>query len=359
MKKAYLISLVMLLYFTNCKDNNLPTVEEKPYLKPLGDNVFLHQSDMAVEYRISLGELEFWNNDKGDVTKLTATVCKKFNNDFDFIFMVLNNPQMPSSTNYAGRFTSIKSDILGAGAGLFYDYSKLFGSGSKLKGAITLPAITFVKEGPSLHELAHYCAVYILSRYALDNNGKQIYYDHWGYSDAGGQMGGFKPEFVTSNLDGIPNKYQAGFRGKEEGFGINSNGRDRLPYSKIELYLWGLIPKNEVPPLKIYSGLSLPPNETRKGVFFADNVKTYTIDDIISLNGERIPNVNSSQKEFRILTVVVTADPVSESEWKIVNNDLEWLSKKGDDGDNNLFNFWEATGGRATIKTDGLKNSLK
>ncbi len=349
----------MFLYFTNCKENSILVIEEKPYLKSLGDNVFLHQSDMAVEYRISSGELEFWNNDKGDVTKLTATVCKKFNDDFDFVFMVLNNPQMPSTTNYAGLFNPINNSITGAGGG-FYNYSESFGSGNKLKGTITLPAISFVKEGPSLHELAHHCAAYIVNTYALDNNGKQInHYDHWGYSDAGGQLGGFKPEFVTSNLDGIANKYQAGFKGKEEGFGITSNGRNRVPYSKIELYLWGLIPKNEVPPLKVYSGLSLPLNETRKGVFFANNVKTYTIDDIIAVNGERLPNVNNSQKAFRVLTVIVSVNPVSESEWAIVNNDLEWFSKQGDDGNNDLFNFWEATGGRSTMKTNGLKSSLK
>lgn len=348
----------MLPYLTSCKDNSLPV--EKPYLKSLGDNVFLHESDMAVEFRITSAELDFWNNDKGDISKLTGTVCKKFNNDFDFIFMVLNNQKMPSSTNYAGLFTPIRNDIQGTGSSGIYDVSSSYGSGNRLKGAITLPALSFVKDGPSLHELAHHCAAYVVSTYALDKDGKQInYYDHWGYSDAGGQMGGFKAEYVTSNLDGIPNKYQAGYKSKEEGFGINSNGRNRIPYSKIELYLWGLIPKTEVPPLKVYSGLSLPVNETRKGVFFATNVKTYTIDDIVASNGERSPNVSNSQKAFRILTVVVSVNPVNESEWSIVNNDLDWFSKQTDDGNIDLFNFWEATGGRATMKVDGLKNSLK
>lgn len=359
MKKKYLILFIMLFYLINCKDNNLPTVEEKPYLKYLGDNIFLHQSDMATEYIVPSGELDFWNNDKGDIAKLTATVCKKFNNDFDFVFIILNNSQTPSATKYAGLFTPINNNVMGTGGG-FYSYSKSYGSGDRLKGTITFPVNTFIKDGPTLHELTHHCGAYIVSTYALDNNGKQInHYDHWGYSDAGGQLGGFRPEFITLNLDGFSNKFQAGFKGKEEGFGITANGRNSVPYSKIELYLWGLIPKNEVPPLKVYSGLSLLPNEKRKGVFFADNVKTYTVNDIVALNGERIPSVNNSQKEFRVLTVIVSVNPVSESEWKIVNNDLEWLSKKGDDGDINLFNFWEATGGRATIKTDGLKNSLK
>ena len=76
MKKAHLMLFVIVLYFTNCKENNISVIDEKPYLKSLGDNVFLHQSDMAVEYRITSGELEFWNSEKGDITKLTSTSVK-------------------------------------------------------------------------------------------------------------------------------------------------------------------------------------------------------------------------------------------------------------------------------------------
>lgn len=357
MKKNYFLIILISIFYLGCRENP-SVIDEGPALKSLGDNVYLHQSDMAVEFRVAQGELEFWNNDKGDITKLTSIVCKKFAEDFDFIIAVLNNPEMPTSTNYAGFYATIKNDVTGIGGGV-YDYSKSYGSGKQLKGVITLPAINFIKNGPTLHELGHYCAKYVVSTYIVDKNGKQINYDHWGYCDAGGQMGGFKSEFVTTNLDGIPNKYQAGFRNKDDGFGINSNGRNRLPYSKIELYLLGLIPKTDVPPLKVYSGLSVPTNETRKGVFFATDVKTYTVDDIIATHGERVPSVVDSQKKFRILTVIVTDRPVSQKEWEIVNSDIEWFTKQADDGNNDLYNYWEATGGRATVKMDGLKNSLK
>ncbi len=357
MKSKYFLIILMSIFYLGCKENS-SVIEEDPALKNLGDNVYLHQSDNAVEFRVMQGELEFWNNDKGDVSKLTSTVCKKFVDDFDFIIAVLNNPQIPTSTNYAGSYNSIIDDINGIGLKP-YDYSKSYGSGKKLKGLITLPAINFIKNGPTLHELGHYCIKHIVDTYITDKNGKQINYDHWGYSDAGGQMGGFKPEFVTTNLDGEANKYQAGYQGKEDGFGVASNGRNKVPYSKIELYLLGLIPKTEVPPIKIYSGLSLPVGEIRKGVFYATEVKTYTIDDIIATQGERVPNVVASQKKFRILTVIVTDRPVNKSEWEIVNSDIEWFTKQDDDGNNDLFNFWEATGGRATIKMDGLKSSLK
>ncbi len=358
MKKNYFLILITLFFYLGCKEKP-SIIEEDPALKNLGDNVYLHQADMAVEFRVAQGELEFWNSDNGDVTKLTSTVCKKFKDDFDFIIVVLNNAEVPKSSNYAGLFTSIKNDIKGIGGGI-YDFSANYGTGKSLKGIVTLPAIDFIKNGPLLHELAHYNAAYILPMYNIGKDGKQInHYDHWGYSDAGGQMGGFKPEFVTSKLDGEANKYQAGYKNKEDGFGVTSNGRNKIPYSKIELYLLGLIPKTEVPTIKVYSGLSLPVGETRKGVFYATEVKTYTIDDIIAINGERLPSVENSQKLFRILTVVVSNRPVSQKEWETVNADIEWFTKQADDGNNDLYNYWEATGGRATIKMDGLKGSLK
>lgn len=358
MKKNYFLLILLFIFYLGCKEN--PSVmKEDPTLKNLGDNVYLHQSDTAVEFRVTQGEFDFWNSDKGDINKLSTIVSKKFRDDYDFTIVVLNNTEMPKSSNYAGLFTSIKSDIKGIGGGI-YDFSTSYGTGKSLKGIVTLPAIDFIKNGPLLHELAHYNAAYILPTYNIGKDGKQInHYDHWGYSDAGGQLGGFKPEFVTSKLDGEANKYQAGYQNKEDGFGVTANGRNKIPYSKIELYLLGLIPKNEVPPIKVYSGLSLPIGETRKGVFYAKEVKTYTIDDIIAINGERLPSVKDSQKQFKILTVVVSNRPVNPKEWETVNADIEWFTKQSNDGDDNLYNFWEATGGRATIKMDGLKSSLK
>ena len=358
MNRKYFLILLMFIFYLECKKTTT-IIEEDPALFNLGDNVYLHQSDMAVEFRVTQIEFDFWNNEKGDIPKLSNLISKKFKDDFDFMIVILNNAEIPKSATYAGLFTSIKNVITGTGGG-FYDFSANYGTGKLLKGIINLPAIDFIRNGPLLHELAHYSAAYILPSYNIGKDGKQVnHYDHWGYSDAGGQLGGFKPEFVTSKLDGEVNKYQAGYKSKEDGFGVTSNGRNKIPYSKIELYLLGLIPKTEVPPIKVYSGLSLPIGETRRGVFYATEVKTYTIDDIIAINGERLPSVKDSQKQFKILTVVVSNRPVSPREWEIVNADIEWFTKQSDDGNNDLYNFWEATGGRATIKMSGLKSSLK
>ena len=74
--------------------------------------------------------------------------------------------------------------------------------------------------------------------------------------------------------------------------------------------------------------------------------------------GERVPRVNDSQKDFRILTVLISKEKPKEAVWQKIKEQLQWFTKKGSDQNKYLYNFWEATKGMASLEADNLINFL-
>jgi hypothetical protein len=122
----------------------------------------------------------------------------------------------------------------------------------------------------------------------------------------------------------------------------------------------GLIPASEVPEMHVFKNVRTEKNDPwEDGIFYAESQETITIDDIIEKYGERIPNWTESQKDFRGLVVVLSDKKVSDNDWKTIKSDILIQEKASDDGDIQKANFWEATGGRATIKLSGIDELLK
>ena len=64
--------------------------------------------------------------------------------------------------------------------------------------------------------------------------------------------------------------------------------------------------------------------------------------------GARSPSSSDSQKEFEILVVVLTDNPLTDSQWTTINDSAEWFSFKGVD-QYSSYNFWEATNGLGSV----------
>lgn len=81
-------------------------------------------------------------------------------------------------------------------------------------------------------------------------------------------------------------------------------------FSPLDLYLMGLIDKNRVPPLLLIDSPGFDRNALPAiGVTIPGTAKTVTIDDIIAVEGERIPAATDSRKEFRLAFIyAVTPD---------------------------------------------------
>ncbi len=312
---------------------------------------------------LSAGEYESWiiNDDYNNNSKLidiTSDVYKIFNDDFDFIFFVLNESELPTTIPYYGELISVSNSISGLGlySGLF-NYSSFYGSDNNLKAVMQLSTKTAIKYGPALHELMH-----TWGNFGIDTEGSYDgvswfnFVPHWGITGGNtkGQLGGFKQSSLQLNIDSDSNKYRV------EPFGPFANGGNSVPYSQLELYLMGLIPVTDIEPFDVFTGItSFDISNQDFYSFTANSRKTYTPSKIIEELGERIPSFEASQKKFKLLTVVLTPKPLEISDWAPFEENAEWFSLPADDGESYIFNFYEATGGRATIELGNLQNSLK
>jgi len=301
-------------------------------------------------------------------------IYSKLNDDFDFVIYVLNTPKdenIKTQLGFHGLNARVQSSVQGLGLGK-HDLSSEWGTEGKLMSAIYFPYFNAISAGPSLHELLHSWPAFISPTYDL---GKTRYQAHWGISNANGQIGGFKyARIVEENYDGVEGKtlYQASRSPKTKkdgsfqfgGFGINANEGNGTPYSDIELYLMGLKSAQELRDtnfqLEIYSGNDYQPETFVDGYFSSTKKTTYTIDDIITKNGARVPDASVSQKQFKVLTVVLTPETATENFRSDIMRDINWLAGEMKDATYpHLFNFRQATGDRGSLIVNNLTSSLK
>lgn len=323
---------------------------------PLADNLSMHPAGIALQYTGVSSFYDFFE------AKYDKEICKaiysKFEDVFDFIFFLYNTSGEEFS--YGGFSYAVNMDIEGIGhesINISHDY----GSGGKLKciNHLTLRTSIF-SAGPFLHELVHYWgAVYIGQEYATVNSSYETP-AHWGTSDINGVLGGFDYSTLERNVDGTPNKYRASCnRAQEWGFDGFSQELSSGYFAPLELYLMGLLSSDDVPDMHVFKNVKLKNDTWGDGTFYADSEIVYTMDDFIADYGVRVPDYQSSQKDFRALVVVVTDKPVSGDHWSLIQSDILKQEKQGEVNDPYQSNFWEATGGRATLTLSGINEFLK
>ena len=283
-----------------------------------------------------------------DLTSYARRIYMEFEDAFDHLMFVSNLDKRSRrfSTNF---YRSVRNDIQGIGGGIFS--SSRYGSPEQLLGVIYLTDRVSIKYGPSLHELVHTWANDVVPTSVRG---------HWGFSSANGQLGGFALHNLV-HLGG--NRYTV----HNDAVAPYGWARNHLPYSPIELYLAGLIPPDEVPDLwvaedgewLIENGAYVLSDEGWR-IFTATKVRTITINDIIAEHGERVPDWTTSQKDFQAAAVLLVDDdhPATPEHIQEVSDHVAWFSYPGNDDDSGLYNFYEATSGRAFITMDGLSEFL-
>ena len=271
-----------------------------------------------------------------------------FSDAFDFLmfFPHVYREQLDPEAFKGAYFVGVMNDVKGIGKSDFFDGD--WGSAGRLQGAAYFSEAFYnagsvnsrLITGPSLHELMHRWANFIVPTYS---------YAHWGFSSADGTLGGFILDTLVDLGEG---RYSAA-KFSYGGYSTN-NGF----YSPIELYLAGFIPPEDVPDLWIAEDGQPVLNdkgEWNEKSFIASRVKTYTIEDIIAEHGPRVPDHSQSQKDFRaaVILLVIADHPITRSQLAFLSADASWFSHAGD-VESVYNNFYEATGGRATITMDGL-----
>ena len=274
-----------------------------------------------------------------DFDALSRRFYSHYEDEFDYLIFMSNLPGVQFNFEHHGYY-GIHMDVSNTDRGTG---RRVYDSGGTLKSMIHFPYRHAILGGPSLHEIMHSWA-----NYAIPTTEPV----HWGFSSANGQLGGFDP----ANLVDLGNdRYSAGR------FGTFANGGNSLPYSPIELYFAGLVPPEEVPDLWVAKDGRWLREEDESGnrIFTASEVETWTIQRIVEEQGARVPDWRSSQKSFRGAVVLIADDwfPATSRVLRELAGELRTFSRPGADGFGSSFNFWEATGGRATLKVDGLRGA--
>lgn len=321
----------------------------------LGDNFYMHPDGYAVEYRIDRNRLLT----SSEIKQLFETFYTKFNDSFDFVQLVYNvlQPAELGVTAAASFNTVYNMDIEGLGLDQINCLSQ-YGSPTKLRGIVN----TYSHNGlwAIYHELCHYWGAMDIGQEVVTYDGTSANeYGHWGISDVNGVLGGFKASTLERNVDGVENKYKASSPdGGANGYFFPVS-MSSYYYAPIELYIMGLMPKEEVEPITVFKNVSgtTEDNPISNGVFYAEKEEIVTIDDIISKYGERNPSYNNSQKKFKMATIVISSRQIYDKEWNTIINCLKIVeAEKGSSG---KLSFKDVTGGRGSITTTGLATERK
>jgi ABC-type sugar transport system ATPase subunit len=92
---------------------------------------------------------------------------------------------------------------------------------------------------------------------------------------------------------------------------------------------------------------------------YLEDVHSVTIEQIIAEHGARVPAWPDAPRNFRALFVVASAFPLTDRELARWSEEVRRFTMPARDGSSRAPNFFEATGGRATLVMDGLENALR
>lgn len=308
----------------------------------LTDNLVIDKSKEFVNFKLSNSEYEKYITREANVRDITNEIYNYFNDDFDLIIILATELEHPAGQP-SGFYSTAKTLIKGIGGSGTFDGTSRFGSNGKLNGTLFMPLVRYVSDGPFLHEIAH----------IWGNKGfiPTTVGGHWGFASTGGQLGGF------DTLTSLGNNAYKGSVADKGWFGGNANGGNGLPYSNTELYVMGLIPENELEAIQVAVN---PIAGDILGEFTADEIKTYTREELLEMNGSRVPSFEDSQKEFKTLTVILTPEDSLEEASKIdIVNRLQDFFREGPPSNPNRYNFWTATGERGVIRNQINTSSIK
>ena len=266
---------------------------------------------------------------------------KYYNDKFDFLTV------MPVCTIYRPNdyaenvpyCVPVQNKVRNIGVPIFDDTAE-FGSKGRLQSIVYH---SFGYGAILDHEVDHNWGIKIGDALAFSGANcqyGQTYGWHYSpYSTLTGQMAAFPHLELSDNGDGTYNV-------KKYSYGGDYGMTDRC-YSKLTLYLMGLVPPDDVPPVMILTD----PDYPNYSKIPASKFDSFTIEEITVANGgERSPAYPNTQKKFRMGLIVVTDHKPRAAEVDYFASLIKYFASK-DEGKAYLQPFNTATGGRATLKT--------
>ncbi len=275
---------------------------------------------------------------------------------YDFVFFVTDH--VIDGVGITGSFEAVnRRPLAGTGNEIAVDLGAYRSNGT-LKGVIGIPYHENYYP-PFAHEICHYWAVDLDTRFGFGAWRDGHFGPHWGFSSVNGQLGGFDASTLRCETPAgaLPPNCTAGSGGVTRyvvgEFGANANDFRGISYSPLELYLMGLGDASDVPESFLLLGdaamdESSADPDAGTVVVEATSLTTLPFADIVARHGtvERLP---PEARHFTAAFVVVSAEPAPDS---VMSDVAGWAAVLGNRVQRPPFkSFEENTGGEATLDT--------
>lgn len=335
---------------------------QSPTFQAVGD-FKVYQGDCVASLTLSAEELRRITDGDGlfDPQPFAKRFSATYRDAFDFLLLVLDHPGAPPTFLYSGRYVSLNTRVPERVR--------------RLLGVVVLPFavdprgnLNAIVGGPLLHELMH----------EWGNNGSLPNPEdpaHWGFSSAGGQLGGWH---APSGVERLPDNT---FRAKgppslclsaltdaacqpRPSFGTIANGGNSVQYSQLELFLLGFVRPSDLVPIEV--ALDAKWKNQIAGEFTVTKWSTLSAQDLLANLGSRAPNFVTPQRFFRTATLVLTQKvSLDAATVDALNQSLSGFSSQAtpsfarDGIALALHSFTSATSGEGFMRAGGLSQEVR
>lgn len=305
----------------------------------------LQAGDCFVSWRMSDAELagaKTGSNPGALNTHLVSDVRAAFKDGIDVVIVLLDLDSTESAGfSYAG--VNVPVQTCSVHNALCPQFGRL--------GMTYLVQRSYLQSGPALHEILHGFHVGMTTDDTANFIIPTTVADHWGYSSVGGQLGGWKRSSRVS-LGGT--NYQASGPDRKppsvpsSGFGSFANGGNSVPYANLELWTMGLLTDAELDPVDVAE----TPVAIDSAHFTATAIRTYSAAEIIARVLPAGRPSSATPRAFRGLVVLAsTQSTISTDKVAQLNTDIAQFTLQSEPTTwLGVYNFWSATGGRATMQ---------
>ena len=264
----------------NVRDETMPSVQV----------VSLNETAQVGTHIVNLRDDELWLSGWAPVDVLNR-FYDHFEDKFDFVNVV---SQVTTGRNRG--YSSVRNDIRGIGVSR-KDNGNTYGSANRLQGIINYPIDSFFDLGirGANHEIGHRWGIF-LDFPSLDAPGP-----HWPVSDFARGIMGF-------NLaGGVGGQFPYDFIEQPDGTFLVQGTELTHEFNDLELYLMGLMAPEEVSPGRVFLNQNQQDQLFHSGILEGP-AEFVTIEDIIDLNGARIPAAGETQTHFTLASIILSAD---------------------------------------------------
>ncbi|WP_054692802.1 CARDB domain-containing protein [Geotalea toluenoxydans] len=229
---------------------------------------------------------------------------KTHKDEYDFLAIFTNYDfQLPKDA--IAFYQNVKNDIKGIGLDPEYNRTEFYGSKGKLQGTIDMGNL--LKLATNKLDPKYQFVIDTLSHEMLHRWGAFVKFRDWNGNESEGLLGYQKVHWSFLLDSGASTHYGNYWQNNGDGT-FTSLAARKYYYSPLDLYLMGMIDKSKVPPMLLIENPAIDPTKKPEaGVTITGTPRTVTIDDIIAVNGERVPSAKDSQKQFKMAFILAVA----------------------------------------------------